>query len=174
MYKSISLSAFLAATVEAKHSRQQARPYAGTAPWHEENREGKWFKLDYPIDYKVPNFGVDHDIIHTKKHIADQEKRLDHKWIPKRDPETKKFIVPNAANANSYSYMPSNMVQRKSFQSLTQSDPISGSAGWPVSTRKAKVDDTVFYPDPDTMELDFDMVDSVKNLKDSEVKLKRY
>lgn len=35
------------------------------------------------MDYPVPNFGVDHDIISTQKHIADQERLQNHKWVPK-------------------------------------------------------------------------------------------
>ena len=44
-----------------------------------------WLKPDWPIDYAVPNFGMDQDIVHTQKHIADQEKRLKHTWAPKQD-----------------------------------------------------------------------------------------
>jgi hypothetical protein len=47
------------------------RPLPNTAPWHKDQRELDWFKLDYPINYKVPDFGVDHDIIATQKHISD-------------------------------------------------------------------------------------------------------
>ena len=32
-------------------------------------------KSPHPIDYKVPNFGVDQDIIQTQKHIAEEEKK---------------------------------------------------------------------------------------------------
>ena len=33
----------------------------------------------YPINYPVPNFGVDEDIISTQKHIKDMEKKYG-KW----------------------------------------------------------------------------------------------
>ena len=36
----------------------------------------------HPKDYPVPDFGVDPDIISTQKHIADQEKLKNHKWVP--------------------------------------------------------------------------------------------
>ena len=49
-------------------------------------------KKTHPMDYKVPDFGVDHDIISTQKHIADQEKKHG-KWTPKtEDPDAAKKI----------------------------------------------------------------------------------
>ena len=57
-------------------------------------------KNAYPMDYKVPNFGVDPDIITTQKNLAKAEKRLKRKW--KVDPNFKKakghpvdYKVPN-------------------------------------------------------------------------------
>ena len=41
-------------------------------------------KPDHPVDYKVPNFGIDHDIIATQKHIKDQEAKHG-AWTPKQD-----------------------------------------------------------------------------------------
>lgn len=50
------------------------------------------------------------------------------------------------------------------LQAHSQSDPISGSLGFPV--RKAKKEEPiVYYPDPDTMELDGDIKDSHAHLK---------
>ena len=37
---------------------------------------------DYPKDYPVPDFGVDHDIIATQEHTAAAEKDLNHVWTP--------------------------------------------------------------------------------------------
>ena len=46
--------------------------------------------------YKVPNFGVDRDIIATNKHIADTERKLKHKWIPLKNKDgPKDYFVPN-------------------------------------------------------------------------------
>jgi len=78
----IKTSLGMAALLLTMEQVKAFRPPAGTAPWHKEGRENEWFKLDYPIDYKVPDFGMDHDIIHTQKHIKDQEDRLKHKWTP--------------------------------------------------------------------------------------------
>ena len=43
----------------------------------------------YPTDYFVPNFGVDHEIVATHKHMGDAEKRLKHKWVLKKDEDDK-------------------------------------------------------------------------------------
>ena len=45
-------------------------------------------------DYAVPDFGKDHDMESTEKHLADTEERLGHKWKPEYDEDDKKFIVP--------------------------------------------------------------------------------
>jgi len=50
----------------------------------------------HPVDYKVPNFGVDHDIIDTQKHMADQEKKHG-KWEIKQDANGK-WNMPKVAS----------------------------------------------------------------------------
>ena len=45
------------------------------------------------IGYKVPNFGIDHDIIATQKHERDTSKKLKTPWNPKKDKDDK-WIVP--------------------------------------------------------------------------------
>ena len=56
-------------------------------------------KWDHPaaVDYKVPNFGEDKDILATRKHIADSEKKLKHKWVVKKNDKStpKDYFVPN-------------------------------------------------------------------------------
>ena len=39
-------------------------------------------ELQHPIDYPVPNFGVDHGILDVHASIAAAEKQLNHKWEP--------------------------------------------------------------------------------------------
>ena len=39
-------------------------------------------KSEHPVDYFVPDFGVDADIIATSSNTALAEKDLDHKWNP--------------------------------------------------------------------------------------------
>ena len=44
-------------------------------------------KPGYPMDYFVPNFGVDHDIIHTENSAKQAEKQLGHNWTPTKNPD---------------------------------------------------------------------------------------
>ena len=41
----------------------------------------KW-KGKYPINYPVPNFGVDYDIKDSQSHTQAAEQRLKHSWQP--------------------------------------------------------------------------------------------
>ncbi len=50
------------------------RPPEGSVPWH--NADPNAIADPFKMNYKVADFGVDHDIIATQKHISDQEKRL--------------------------------------------------------------------------------------------------
>ena len=47
----------------------------------------------FPMNYFVPNFGVDTDIKATQSHIDLLEKKLKHKWTPVQD-ENEKWVVP--------------------------------------------------------------------------------
>ena len=51
----------------------------------------------HPINYFVPNFGPDYDVLATEKHISDTEEKMGHKWIPKKNPDShdKDYFVPN-------------------------------------------------------------------------------
>ena len=60
-------------------------------------------KPPHPMNYKVPDFGMDHDIIDTQKHIADQEKAQGHTWVPTQD-EDGHWNVPEAHSNKSYTY----------------------------------------------------------------------
>lgn len=79
--------------VKHRHSHNQASdPICSSAGYPcEQNKK----KLPYEINYKVPNFGVDEDIVNTQKHIAEQEKKQNHKWVPKQD-ENGAWVVPTA------------------------------------------------------------------------------
>lgn len=141
------------------------RPIPGTVPWHESEREHKWFKPDHPVDYYVPNFGVDHDIVHTQKHIADTEGILGHKWNPKFDEENKAYIVPTAADNLSYNYR--QMQTSRPGQSLVQSDPICSSAGCPKTKLKAANDYPKDYPVPN-FGVDRDIITTRNSLEKAE------
>ena len=49
------------------------------------------------VNYFVPNFGEDRDMLATKKHIQDSEKKLKHKWNPKKNAKSPPtdYFVPN-------------------------------------------------------------------------------
>jgi hypothetical protein len=55
-------------------------------------------KSAYPVDYAVPKFGEDHDIIETKKSWATQEAAHGHFWnvnAPKPDDPPRDYFVPH-------------------------------------------------------------------------------
>ena len=53
------------------------RPYVdGRTPWYKTFPSAP--EVDFPHDYAVANFGVDHDIKSTFAHTADAEARLGH------------------------------------------------------------------------------------------------
>ena len=58
------------------------RPPAGSNPWHKDVSEGTWFKPDWDINYFVPDFGVDPEIIATQEHTKLAEAKLNVTWTP--------------------------------------------------------------------------------------------
>jgi len=85
----------------------------------------------HPVDYYVPNFGLDADILVAQKNIADQEKKHG-KWSPKQD-DNGVWLVPQPIDNKSYSYA---AVQLEDQINL-ESDPICSSAGCPENNKKA-------------------------------------
>lgn len=53
----------------------------------------------YPINYPVPNFGVDEDIISTQKHIKDMEKKYG-KWSFAQAEQEREPLLSNIKPAN--------------------------------------------------------------------------
>jgi len=107
-------------------------------------------KSAYPVDYKVPNFGVDQDIVHTQKHIKDAEKKLGHNWKPVQDVNGI-WEVPTA---------------HKPSLAQIGSDPVCHSAGCPKTKwfKKDKDNEVVYYDDVvKKFGYDEDIVDSVGN-----------
>jgi len=64
---------------DVKAAKASMRPYAGTAPWYKTASTATWVDPDWDVNYVVPNFGVDTDIIATQNHIAKAEEKLGHK-----------------------------------------------------------------------------------------------
>ena len=52
------------------------RPIEGTVPWSAKIEKPTWSNPDWPVGYKVPDFGVDKDIIDARQNIASTEKKL--------------------------------------------------------------------------------------------------
>ena len=50
------------------------RPPAGTVPWHSASSRPTWDTPDYPTNYYVPNFGVDHNILTTMNSLKIAER----------------------------------------------------------------------------------------------------
>ena len=76
---SIGLVALSVLSEDVKAGKASMRPYAGTAPWYKEASHATWVKPDWDVDYFVPNFGVDTDIIATANHMHAAEEKLGHK-----------------------------------------------------------------------------------------------
>lgn len=58
------------------------RPYAGSVPWHLPVTQPEFETPgDHPVNYPVPNFGVDQDILNVKGSIAQSEKALKKKLV---------------------------------------------------------------------------------------------
>lgn len=131
------------------HHSQHSDPICSSANWPcDQNKK----KSAHPVDYKVPDFGVDADIIQTQKHIAEQEKKQNHKWVPKKDEEGN-FIVPGAWSGHKLAQI--------------SSDPVCHSAGCPKSKwfgKDNKNGEDISYPDlVKKYGYDEDIIDSVGN-----------
>ena len=51
-------------------------------------------KKGHPVDYFVPNFGKDQDLVDQDSHVKGSEAGLKHQWNPKWDDKDEKFVVP--------------------------------------------------------------------------------
>ena len=95
--------ALLCATTEASQMRPQYltqyRPTAEQAPWYKEQSTGDtWMDPKWPVNYAVPNFGKDHEIISTQKSISDQEAAMKHtlqSTFQKAKDPPRGYFVPN-------------------------------------------------------------------------------
>ena len=67
--KSITLGLF--AILATESSAIKFRPTEGSTPWHKQETGSTWLEPKWPVNYVVPQFGVDHDI---KDSLAHSEK----------------------------------------------------------------------------------------------------
>lgn len=104
-------------------------------------------KPGHPVDYFVPNFGVDRDIADSQAHEAKASAALGHEWTPQKDKDDK-WILPEP----SVEFKLAGMQQEMNIGS--SSDPICASSGWcgDVNKKKKPEEETIYpiYPlDPD-------------------------
>ena len=102
MFKSAQVgSALLFLSQDAKAAKISYRPLAGTAPWSKSGTEStgdNWLMPTWPVNYAVPNFGTDSDILDTHASISSSEDNLKTKmstfWA-KPDAPKRGYFVPN-------------------------------------------------------------------------------
>ena len=78
-------------------SAHSFRPYTnGDTPWYKVPKREP--TVDFPINYKVPSYGQDHDIKDTISNTQKAEKRLGHQLEATFTPPAgfkKDYVVPN-------------------------------------------------------------------------------
>lgn len=95
---SVGVVALTYLSEDVKALKTKYRPYEGTAPWHKEVKDNTWHTPDWNVNYFVPNFGVDKDVLNTQKHLSDSEEKIGHKLFAtfkKTEDHPKDYFVPN-------------------------------------------------------------------------------
>jgi len=64
----------LAALMLSSASAVKFRPTAGSVPWGGAATRPTWDTPDYPVNYYIPNFGMDHNILTTMNSLRIAEK----------------------------------------------------------------------------------------------------
>ena len=132
-------------------------------------------KINYPIDYAVPNFGRDQDIEHSDANMKAAEE-IHGKWNPKWDEDDKKFIVPQPIPDSDYTNARYMMPDHELLSLWIETDklnafrPPPGSNPWHdpyVGSKKQEV--VVTFPNNG---LDEDIIHTHKHVADAEKKLK--
>ena len=97
MFKSAQVgSALLFLSQEAKATKTSYRPIAGTAPWSksgEETTGPSWLVPTWPVNYSVPNFGVDSDVLETQANAGFEQLSGDY-FDAAKEPK-RNYFVPN-------------------------------------------------------------------------------
>ena len=95
MYKLIVLAATASAVQVSSESTY--RPTSEQVPWYKTASSSTWNTPDWKMNYKVPNFGVDHEILVTNNNLANSEKNLKHVLTAnfKPKPHPVDYFVPN-------------------------------------------------------------------------------
>ena len=99
MFKSVPVGlaalTFLSEGVMA--SKAEYRPTSEQAPWYKTAKGSTWNTPDWPVNYKVPNFGVDNEILTNNKNLVDAETKLKTKLtaVKKAADPPRDYFVPN-------------------------------------------------------------------------------
>ena len=99
MFKSVPVGlaalTFLSEGVMA--SKAEYRPTSEQAPWYKAAKGSTWNTPDWPVNYKVPNFGVDNEILTNNKNLVDAETKLKTKLtaVKKAADPPRDYFVPN-------------------------------------------------------------------------------
>lgn len=95
---SVGVVALTYLSEDVKALKTKYRPPAGSNPWHKEVKSNTWVAPDWDVNYFVPDFGVDNDVLNTQKHLADSEGKLGHKLFAtfkKSEGHPVDYFVPN-------------------------------------------------------------------------------
>jgi hypothetical protein len=109
------------AVLMSSTSAVQYRPYVdGRTPWYRTSPSAP--ATDFPHNYPVPDFGVDHDIKYTGEHIAAAEGRLGHVMqasFKAPAPPPRDYFVPDFGEDHEIKYTKKNIVDAEGRQGHT-------------------------------------------------------
>ena len=146
---------------DEKKLQLESDPICASAECPDVHLSAEFRKPSYPVDYAVPNFGIDHDIAGTTESEAQASEANGHVWNPEWDPKAEKFIVPTED------------AEFKLIQLEKKSDPnFNSHDGYllnhsPEETKAQKAQPAYDF-DP---ALDEDMTNTHKHVSDAESKL---
>jgi len=136
MFKSVPVGlvalTFLSQDVMA--SKSTYRPKAEQAPWYKTASSSTWNTPDFPMGYKVPSFGVDHEILASQADLSDAEKKLKTKLqvVKKAADPPRDYFVPNFGKDRDVIITGINIDQAQAQHSHTLQASFEKPAGHPV------------------------------------------
>ena len=129
---------------EPKKTAKKSDPICPSSGCEWENRQTD--PEGYPINYPVPDFGMDHDIKHSLKHMKDQEEKHGEWNLP--EPINGTYYVNPDIVASQKSKKPSKQAA-VAVQADMRSDPICSSAGCDQYLHPKVDEHPMDYPVPD-------------------------
>jgi len=152
--------------------KSKFRPPEGTVPWHKEISTPTWEKPDWDVNYFVPNFGSDQDMIDTKRDIKVSEKMYGKQFTASWDDTKEKDNY--AANPRNY-FVPDFGQDEdiKNVQSVIQKseNALGKTFTADFDATKAKVNPrNYFVPD---FGVDQDIINTTTSINNSEKRLNK-